>query len=112
MTADFCVSDKKVVNNLRWFGGFFIPLPSVKHTFEMNLCEMYNSGVAGRLSRHVRMELYGDTCLCTLQALSAVMHGSSQGHKVEREYDAGLLAFTFCSRRKHELAKGHPRYRD
>ena len=31
--------------------------------------------------------------------------------KVEREYDAGLLEFTFYSRRKQALTKGHPRYR-
>ena len=33
-----------------------------------------------------------------------------QRHKVESEYDAGLLEFTFYSRRKLPLTKGHQRY--
>ena len=34
------------------------------------------------------------------------MYGCSKRHKVESEYDAGLLGFTFYSRRKPRLPKG------
>ena len=45
------------------------------------------------------------------EASTTVMYGCCLGHKVEREFDAGLLEFTFYSRRKHTLTKGRPRYR-
>ena len=44
------------------------------------------------------------------QATTTIGYGCSKIHKVESEYDAGLLEFTFYSRRKHTLTKGHPRY--
>ena len=34
------------------------------------------------------------------QASTTIMYGCSKRHKVESEYDAGLLEFTFYSRRK------------
>ena len=46
----------------------------------------------------------------TDKATTTIGYGCSKRHKVESEYDAGLLEFTFYSRRKLPLTKGHPRY--
>ena len=46
----------------------------------------------------------------TDKATTTIGYGCSKRHKVESEYDAGLLEFTFYSRRKHTFTKGHPRY--
>ena len=44
------------------------------------------------------------------KAATTIGYGCSKRHKVESEYDAGLLGFSFYSRRKQTLTKGHPRY--